>query len=1339
MLNKQERMEDYATFLRGNAKELDALYSDVLISVTSFFRNPEAFDFLKRKVFPQLLQQRTDDPIRVWVLGCSTGQEAYSLAMVFSEAAENTPRRRNLQVFATDLNDALLDKARHGLYAKTLAQDISPERLRRFFAEEEGGYRIIKPIRETVVFARQNLISDPPFSRMDLISCRNLLIYLEPGLQQKALPTFHYALKPGGYLFLGASESIGGFGDLFEPADKKHKIFSRKPAPVSPIHLPVKKDRRQEPPQARAPLPIGNKEGEAPGILHSELSAQREADRVSVNQYTPPGVLINSELQILQFRGATSAYLQPPSSGKATLDVLKMAREGLMLPLRAAINKAKKDNKIVRKENVRVQQNGASRTVSVAVIPLKNLRDRAFLILFEDARRGARVARGEAAPDPDNSRVSGKQDRRHNASLQRELAETRDYLQSIQEQHEAASEELQASNEEVQSANEELQSINEELETSKEELESSNEELTTVNEEMAHRNTELNRLNADLSNFQASTKLPIVLLARDLTIRRFSAPAEKLFNLLAGDVGRPLSGVRHKLVLPEVGEVLSKRDGPPPTHPAPFPLEDFLREVIDAVREQEREVRDINGHWYSLRARPYMTVDNKIDGAVLVLVDINDLKRTEEEVKRARDYAEATIRTARDPLVVLRGDLRVDKANESFYKTFKVTPQETENKLIYELGGGQWNIPKLRQFLEEIISRNSFFNDFEVIHQFEHIGLRNMLLNARRVDNPSGMPERILLGIEDITERQQAAEALRASEQNFRALFELGPVAVYSCDASGVIQQFNRRAVELWGRTPAPRDTDERFCGSHKLLRPDGTLMPHEQSPMAEVVAGRKTAVNDEEVVIERPDGSRVTVIVNIRPLRNARGEITGAINCFYDITGRKQAEDTRKSLNEQLAVELAATRRLQETSTLLIHGGDIGALYHHILEAAVGIMQSDMASMQTFDEQRGALRLLASQGFHPESAAFWEWVSVDSKSSCAAALRDTKRIIIHDIESSDLLGKAPDLREYRRSGIRAVQSTPLVSRGGRLVGMISTHWREPRTPTERELRLMDVLARLASDLIERNQAELALAQAQDQLADRAVQLEQLVTERTARLQETIAELEHFSYTITHDMRAPLRSLQGFGALLLNQSAAELTPQTAEYLRRITHSADRMDALIRDSLQYAKIVREKIPLTTVESASVFRGVLDSYPNLQKPHVEIDLVEPLPAVTANEAGLTQCFSSILANSIKFVKPGEVPHVRVWAETKGDFVRFWFEDNGIGIPLEYQDRIFGMFQQLDRSYEGTGIGLALVRKTAERMDGKVGVESEPGKGSRFWLEFKKVLAGSSARRSTGSLRQ
>ena len=756
VLNKLRTIDEYANFARGNAKELDALYSDVLINVTSFFRNPEAFDLLKRNIFPKLLQQRCEEPVRVWVLGCSTGQEAYSIAMAFSEVAEHVPRARKLQVFATDLNDALLDKARHALYAKTLAQDISPERLRRFFVEEEGGYRVIKPLRNMVVFARQNLITDPPFSHIDLISCRNLLIYLDPALQQKAIPTFHYALNPEGILFLGASESIGGFSDLFEPADRKSKIFVRKSARIQTFPLPVKKDWvPPDPMRQRPPLPLG-KGSSGPSDPSPGDNAQREADRISVNRFAPPGVLINADLQILQFRGPTGPYLQPPATGKATLNVLKMAREDLLMPLRAAINKARKENKIVRKSGIGVPQNGQTHAVNLEVIPLKNLRERCFLILFENTERAAGALPGAPADQRRLPATQKEADRRINV-LETELSETRDYLQSIQEQHEAANEELQASNEEVQSANEELQSINEELETSKEELESANEELTTVNEEMARRNAELNRLNADLTNFQASTKLPVILVGRDLTIQRFSAPAEKIFNLLVTDIGRPLKAVHHQLLVPETGRLVPSA----PRSYKPFPLEDFIHQVIDTVREHEREACDHEGHWFSLRARPYITVDSKVDGALLLLIEITELKRIQQEITIARDYAEATIHTARDPMLVLRADLRVDRANEAFYKTFKVSPRQTENVLIYELNDGQWNIPKLRELLEGIIPRNGIFKDFEVIHEFEGIGTRTLFLNAHRLDNPSGLPEKIVLGIEDVTERQRSEESLR--------------------------------------------------------------------------------------------------------------------------------------------------------------------------------------------------------------------------------------------------------------------------------------------------------------------------------------------------------------------------------------------------------------------------------------------------------------------------------------------------------------------------------------------------------------------------------------------------
>jgi two-component system CheB/CheR fusion protein len=951
VLSRIETLEGYADSLRGNAKELEALYSDCLINVTSFFRNPEAFEVLKRRIFPKLLQQRDVDTFRVWVLGCSTGQEAYSLAMAFMEEAEKFPRLRKLQIFATDLNEALLDRARNGLYTRNLVQDVSPDRLRRFFVAEEGGYRIAKQLREMVVFARQNLISDPPFSRMDLISCRNLLIYLEPDLQKKALPTFHYALKPEGFLFLGASESVSGFTDLFEPADKLHKIYSRKSAPTPAFHLqterrPVGAGRSFPRLRGRRGLLLGAPEG-----FRGELSAQFEADRVTVNQFAPPGVLINDELQILQFRGPTSAYLQPPA-GKASFDVLKMTREGLMLPLRAAINKARKENKIAHRENVRFDHDGRIKKVSIEVVPLKNLKERCFLVLFQDGKKAgvaspSAPAGGPSAGASSTGRFAGSQEEsRRIAELERELAETRDYLQAVQKQHEATNEELQASSEEVTSANEELQSVNEELETSKEELESANEELTTVNEEMSNRNVELSRLNADLNNLQTSTGLSVILVGRELTIRRFSPAAEKQFSLLAADIGQPLGKFRHNLVPAERG---------PPAASA-LDLEAFAREVIDTVRERECEAQDRDGHWFCLRAHPYVTLDNKVDGVVIVLVDIDALKRTERVIKAARDYAESTIRTARDPFVVLRGDLRVNSANEAFYKTFKVAPDQIEGCLIYELGNHQWDIPKLRAMLEEILPRNSFFDDFEVTHDFPRIGKRTMLLNARRLNLEDGLPPLILLSIEDVTERLESRAALRESEQRYRTLFELSPVAVYAIDTSGVIQNFNRHAAELWGRQPAPGDTDQQFCGSFKMFRPDGSFMPHDQCPMAEVVSGKITAARDAEVHIERPDGSRVTVIVNIRPLKNDRGEVIGAINCFYDITGRRQAEEARARL--AALVEFSEDAIMSKDLNGVITSWNRGAerLFGYTEEEAVGQPVTMLIPPDYADELPGML-----------------------------------------------------------------------------------------------------------------------------------------------------------------------------------------------------------------------------------------------------------------------------------------------------------------------------------------------------------------------------------------------
>jgi two-component system CheB/CheR fusion protein len=741
VLNRQDSLSDYAGLLRGNAKELDALYADVLISVTSFFRNPETFDVLQHRILPELFKRRGDDPLRCWVLGCSSGQEAYSIAIAFLEAAEKAPRMRKLQIFATDLNDALLEKARHGLYPKSLAQDITPERLRRFFVEENGGYRVCKPLRELVVFARQNLIGDPPFSRMDLISCRNLLIYLEPSLQRKAIPTFHYALKPQGFLLLGASESVSGFTELFEPVDKKNKIYSKKPAPTQAFHLPVRKEHGENAPYPRPPLPMHQPmEADLPEGANVELNAQREADRITVSQFAPPAVLVNAELQVLQFRGPTGAFLEPPT-GKASFDVLKMAREGLLVPLRSAISQARKESKTARRDKIRLTRNGRTRTVNVEVIPLKNLRELCFLILFDES---GKARGGRETPEPLLARAArprGREKSDRIAELETDLSETREYLQSVQEQHQAANEELQSANEEVQSTNEEMQSVNEELETSKEELESTNEELTTVNEEMSNRNVELNRLNNDLTNLQNSTKLAIVLLGRDLTIRHFTPQAEKQFALQATDLGRPIRHIRHNLV---VGDATERG----------LDLEGLGTEVISSVREQEHQVQD-SGRWYSLCIRPYITLENKVDGVVLVLSEITDRMRAEEAAR----HLAAIVSSSDDAIISMDFAGIIKSWNGGAERIFGYTQEEAIGKsdtLLLPADGADDEPGVL-----ERVGRGEMVAHYHTVRRHKDGSLVDVSSTVSPMRDATGRVVGVSRIARDITDRKRLEEALR--------------------------------------------------------------------------------------------------------------------------------------------------------------------------------------------------------------------------------------------------------------------------------------------------------------------------------------------------------------------------------------------------------------------------------------------------------------------------------------------------------------------------------------------------------------------------------------------------
>ena len=724
-----ERPGDYLRYMQRTPSEVEALFRELLIGVTRFFRDPEAFEVLRTQALPRLLAGKAPGaPVRVWVCGCSTGEEAYSIAMLIHEHIQNLGQAYKVQVFATDVDSRAIEQARHGIFPASIAADVTDERLARFFVQgpDNDVYQVQKVIRDMLVFSEQDVIKDPPFSKLDLISCRNLLIYMNGELQRKLIPLFHYALNPEGVLYLGTSETVGEFTSLFEPLDRKAKLYMRKrDIPGAPrlglgqfVPSLAPATLHARPPGAAAPAERGT---DLRGLTEQSL----------LRHYAQAAVLVTGRGEILHIYGRTGKYLEP-APGDAAVNILPMAREGLHRELATALHKAVVRREAVRYHGLRVRTNGETATVDLTVEPVASSPGdgggpELFLVILEEPPPSApdAAAAGQEAgttPTDADGRI---------AEMEQELRAKDEYLQTTLEEMETSNEELKSTNEEMQSVNEELQSTNEELETSKEELQSLNEELATVNAELQDKVLDLSRANNDMNNLLAGTGVGTLFVDHALRITRFTPDATQVINLIQADIGRP------------VGHIVPNLMG-----------YDALIEDVQAVLEdlmpREREVQTKEGQWYLMRIRAYRTVANVIEGAVLTFVDITERRRQAAALQTAEAFSRAIVATVREPLVVLGEDLRVVMANRAFYRSFGVTEEETAGRLLYELGNSQWDIPDLRRLLEEILPEDNCFEGFEVTHEFERIGQRTMLLNARRVLREADEPALILLAIEDV-------------------------------------------------------------------------------------------------------------------------------------------------------------------------------------------------------------------------------------------------------------------------------------------------------------------------------------------------------------------------------------------------------------------------------------------------------------------------------------------------------------------------------------------------------------------------------------------------------------
>jgi two-component system CheB/CheR fusion protein len=693
----------YVRYLRESERETRILFEELLVGVTSFFRDPPVFELLAQKVLPELLPDKPADyVVRVWVPGCSSGEEAYTLAMLLQESMEAMGRSFPVQIFGTDIDERAIEVARAGIYPGSIAADVDQDRLARHFVKnDDGSYTVRKSIRSMLVFALQNVIKDPPFTKLDLLSCRNLLIYLGSDLQSKLLPLFHYSLRESGILLLGSSETIGQATDLFASLHRKWKIFRRKPSSWA-THRTL-----EFPAGAPSPRPR-TAEAEPMGQIPAERTTVQLLETILRESPSPPCAVIDGEGNVVYIHGRTGRFLEPPE-GKPTASIVEMARPGLRSVLASAIADATLRRREVLRSKIRVSQNGGYEYVGLRVRPIPEQigGSRLLMVIFEDVTAPRESEKPEV--------VSTDSQRATREELEVRLEETRETLRTTVEELETANEELTSTNEELQSTNEELQSTNEELETSKEELQSLNEEAVSANAELQSRIDELTLINDDMRNLLDSTDIAVIFLDTELCVRRFTPRATEIIPLTASDRGRPIQHFASELV--------------------GVKLEEYARETLEDLETREIEAATRRGRGLHLRVRPYRTTANVIDGVVITFQDITALRGALRQATEVSNRAEAILNAVREPLLILDAELRVMSANRVFYECFQTNEEQTVGAVIFEMAGGHWDIPALRTLLDELLSEREIVEGFVIEDDLAGIGSGALVLNARRIDS----------------------------------------------------------------------------------------------------------------------------------------------------------------------------------------------------------------------------------------------------------------------------------------------------------------------------------------------------------------------------------------------------------------------------------------------------------------------------------------------------------------------------------------------------------------------------------------------------------------------------
>jgi len=834
-INQIESFKDYVKYLHQNPKEVETLYKELLIGVTRFFRDPEAFQVLKEKVLPEIFKSNSS-VIRAWVGGCSTGEEAYSIAMLFREYMEENNDYRSVKIFATDIDKNALEFASNGRFPENIAADLTPERLQKFFIKKGDVFQVAKAVREMVIFASHNILKDPPFNKIDFLSCRNLLIYLQPKMQHNVLSFFNFALKEDGFLFLGSSETVGGYANLFSPFNTKWRVYRCRgryiPLPnesfqITPVHM-----RRSAPGVVGQPEQVETKAGKRMDSVVEAL----------MQRYVPPSVIIDEQRRLLHVLGDVNKFVKF-KPGKTSLNISGLVREDLAMAVETGVNRVLRENKETAYTDIKLEDDESPRYIDLIVTPYEQDGERLVLVVFEDTKR-------TYTPDTEVTPYE------HDAQSEQRIKDLESELQYTKENLQATIEEVETTNEELQATNEELLSANEELQSTNEELQSVNEELITVNAEYQSKIQELSELNNDMNNLLSSTNIGVVFLDNDLRVRKFTPAVREQVHLMDFDIGRPITHISVNLEYNE--------------------LEEDCVSVLKSFVPVKKEVRGKSGKTYYMRIFPYVTQDKSIKGVVLTFVDISEIKLAHAELHKLS----ATVELSPSMITILDKQGLIEYVNKSFTRQTGYARREIQGEPLQALVKGPkglfeniWSTVEAGQeWAGEYTAKRkdgSTYDEYATLVPIKEDSGR--ILNYFRI-------------AWDVTERKKQKERQRRDSEMFEKLTKASPVCITVVDKDGSVVFANECAEKLFGLTSEEMALRTFNDEPWEILDPDGNPFPDEELPFNRVKKTKKPVYNVRHSV-KGKNGDRIQLLINAAPLFDSLGNFDGTVNAIEDVT----------------------------------------------------------------------------------------------------------------------------------------------------------------------------------------------------------------------------------------------------------------------------------------------------------------------------------------------------------------------------------------------------------------------------------------------------------------------